>query len=562
MLDTKNKSILSQNETLVESYRRLHEKFQRHVEQSALDHAQQVNALRANILEIEWSNRKLAEENSVLQEFCTSWKLKEKELVNRELKLASASKPKMLQVESFHKSDQQTAIDAKITAEKISELSKRNEEMENAYSSLAGSYKELEAGLEESSQRYELELKQQKSQMNSLIRNIAELKEQIESYLTEKQSIEAKVDKLNDIIDGERDTFDKEIRRISNLLDEKTSQYNELKRENFILKRDLESRSKSRQNSSFGMEGLMVGVTGKVLDSDIASDMGKHTDESEGSKELNNLKAQLDILKLENEDLGDRLRNAEKTSSRSNHRDGVTENQASTLEYMELKRSHDDLMEKLRNTSMKLEHQFNINQKIKKLFLRAVSVGIPSPQEIPVTMPQRTKQLLTAVDEDQESLKLESFSNVQMPDAGIPASSNVSISDSPESIKNHIQLIDLYNKSLKTISKLTLELEKKSDDKNYTFHNINGSLSELSDSRIKELTEERDAWKENTRKLEQIVWDLQNQIHAISSRNTKPTIGEGSNDTPDPNEYENSHPRVPDFREIKSPTSPSKIIDL
>ncbi|KAI3660129.1 hypothetical protein MP638_002471 [Amoeboaphelidium occidentale] len=228
-----------------------------------------------------------------------------------------------------------------------------------------------------------------------------------------------------------------------------------------------------------------------------------------------------------------------------------------------------DLELELESVKKKLENQQKINKKIRKIIMQTMTVGVPSvAEDLELTVPEEIAPvLMQSIDEDNtvgdsprretfyskrmsktqtslgsDSLEKDEFYSTRMAQTQVSLGqtnaesslgrSQVSLTpfnlvNNNAAISNHIQLIDMYNHALTTISHLQVNneiLQKKLEDSNSSRRQtetmtgiflsqerkpsaINGSDTELT-----KLAEERDAWKDNTRRLEKEIWEVREML--------------------------------------------------
>jgi hypothetical protein len=217
-------------------------------------------------------------------------------------------------------------------------------------------------------------------------------------------------------------------------------------------------------------------------------------------------------------------------------------------------------------TRVQLDNQIKINKKIKRLLAQAATYGVPNQSVAITAVPsdamdvQQQQNLYQSVPNAATSIfdrPTESMSETSLPAAEI-VTMNVSTISLPsvslnriptqpppivnkEAVKNHIQLIDMYNTALSTISKLQSENarlkwlapEDKPKD-NRSAHvdqeKLSQHVSSASDGTVALLIEERDAWKENTRRLERELWALRDTIQTATPAPNAPVNVEPDND--------------------------------
>lgn len=275
-----------------------------------------------------------------------------------------------------------------------------------------------------------------------------------------------------------------------------------------------------------------------------------------------------------------------------------------------------DLELELESVKKKLENQQKINKKIRKIIMQTMTVGVPSvAEDLELTVPEEiTPVLMQSIEEDNEvadsprretfyskrmsktqtslgseSIEKDEFYSTRMAQTQVSLGqtndesslgrSQVSLTpfnlvNNNAAISNHIQLIDMYNHALTTISHLQVNneiLQKKLEDSNSSRRQtetmtgiflsqerkpsaINGSDTELT-----KLVEERDAWKDNTRRLEKEIWEvremLQQKENALNELKKGQIVETGAEVTSvqEKQDLEEKNPKAKDTVQLKDP---------
>lgn len=485
-------------EVLLTSYRRLKDRLTQSIQRLHQELEEQRRMAEKQHREDQWAIRKLAEENALLQQYCTEYKVREGELRELETRIE----------------EHRTSTGARASLERpelvvedrgaLEEMSARVQDVEKAYTELSQQHKQLQLAyqqLEEDFESYKSSHRQAEQNMHSMV---TYLEQQLADAHNDKQKLELDRAELRQTIEHEQKDFDSELKRYHTLLTAQVELNNELKRENFRLTQ--QPRQTSDDASS--MTAVANSVPSPLRSSPTSVSSRPPVWTANGDVQ----QTELVKLRQENEALRQQINQKTLEEKLVLPTDNLNGKQINRLQLHDLQNRCRELEGRLRETEIRFENQFKINKKIKKLFLQAVNLGVPPPRDTPLDIPDKVKQEL-----QQQDL----IDNLDSPFQPLPAvsssSQGVSTSNSPAAVKNHIQLIDLYNSALKTIARLQLESENRKAAKTteISHHTSRSDISSV-DVRVRDLEEERDAWKDNTRRLEKEIWDLQQKLKQMT----------------------------------------------
>ena len=509
--------------------------------------------------ELQWTIRKLTLENNQLQRQIENAREKEVMVLalERQVELlqaatvssnSTASSPRNASQQQQHDDQQQ-------------EDHSRLKNLEEAHMSLHQSYGLLRTQYEQLQRNHQGEREQQQHALQENRDMVRYLEKQLALAHQEKEQLQEEVSVHEKRSLQERESFEMELQRWADALKEQAMMTNSLKQENFTIRKELDrSRRESTPAPASSEEedherdadrgNRSTDVSSTLSANHVASESkwkslrswlqefrrdgvvsleDPHDLMDEIQRTCEELRKEVDMLQQENTRLSalmgeshpvfqqNRLSRTPDPQQRlASNVSFVTLSEGvetGVLSQMTMARELDQLRKRLEQLHTKYDSQVKINDKIRKLITRAATVGIPSTGDIRLEIPDAVRQ--TLADTATDSI-----------------ASSFSYSDGAAAIKNHIQLIDLYNHALHTISKLTLESEalKKMDSsrENATsklplpspgtlLQSSPGSKGRPSDFdsmdvSVQKLAEERDAWKENTRRLESDIWTLQNEM--------------------------------------------------
>jgi hypothetical protein len=418
--------------------------------------------------QLQWSLRKLIQENQHMQRL--SEQLKEKQVMIMALE-------KQLEKWQARAASQQTGVMPENTTAVYQQSA--HEALERSLELMRTQHEQAKLQWSQHIEQLDEECRSLKQEVTNHAETERQLRLQLDTTRDREHHLEEEYRSL-------RLRMEAEIKRWTDALAAQVQSSNQFKRDHFKLQQELEEARYTLSQTS-------------LADAHADAQTSQGSGDTEMRRRLDMCQRELDMLRQENATLVQLLR--DRPGSPHMTTSDITSTSGSHPA-QSLQKQVEQLQTKMVELKSRYESQLKINGKIKKLIAQAASTGIPEPKgDILIEIPPGVQPMLEQASKD---LSTEANSTPQF-----------LYSNGAAAVKNHIQLIDLYNHALVAIAKLTAEKEALLSVKSSAEDSkaVAGDMSED----VVALREERDAWKNNTRKLERDVWNLQQQFDECRS---------------------------------------------